>query len=137
VERCEIVLMSAEGVNNREQARRLSVDYQRVRRWRQRWAAAYPGLNEAEEAGASAKDLTKLILDALADEKRPGTPSKFSAEQLAQILSVACESPEDCGRPVTHWTPTELALEVVKRKIVEDISPRHLDRFLKGGHPAA
>jgi transposase-like protein len=37
----------------------------------------------------------------------------------------------ECGRPVTHWTPRELADEAVKRKIVSSISPRHVGRFLK------
>ena len=34
-----IILMSAEGLSNTEQGRRLEVDRQRVRRWRVRWAA--------------------------------------------------------------------------------------------------
>ena len=57
----------------------------------------------------------------------------FTAEHLTQIIAVACEQPEECGRPVTHWTPRELTDEVIKRGIVETISPRHVDRFLKGG----
>jgi len=67
------------------------------------------------------------------DLPRPGCPGKFTAEQIAQILAVACEPPEDSGRPVTHWTPTELADEVVHRGIVASISPRHVGRFLKYG----
>jgi putative transposase len=51
---------------------------------------------------------------------------------------VACEPPEKCGRPVTHWTPRELADEVKKRSIVSSISARQVGRFLKGGRsPAA
>ena len=49
------------------------------------------------------------------------------------IIGVACELPEESGRPVTHWTPRELADEVIQRGIVESISPRHVDRVLKGG----
>lgn len=133
VERCRIVLMSAFGLPNREQARQLCVDHQRVRRWRQRWSASHKRLLEAERESAKEKDLTALILDVLGDEQRPGTPATFTAEQLTQIISVACEPPADSGRPVTHWTPRELADEVIKRGIVESISPRHLDRFLKEG----
>ena len=36
VERCHIVLMSAAGLDNEAQAAELSVDRQRVRRWRKR-----------------------------------------------------------------------------------------------------
>ncbi len=131
VERAQIVLMSAEGQNNKKQARKLGVDFQRVRRWRRKWAYAEQRLTEAENAGASDKDLAMIITDVLSDLPRPGVPTKFSAEQLVQIISVACEPPKDSNRPVTHWTPYELSDEVVKRKIVDSISPRHIDRFLK------
>ena len=133
MERCKVVLMSADGVANAEQARRLGIDRQRVRRWRTRWADWETRLAEAEVKDATARDLAKLLTEALSDAPRPGTPGKFTAEQLAQIISVACEPPEDSGRPVTHWVPTELADEVQKRSIVDSISPRHLDRFLKKG----
>ena len=133
VERARFILMSAGGVCNVEQGRRLGVDRQRARRWRTRWAESQERLAAAEREGATDKDLTKLLYDMLADRERSGTPSKFTAEQLAQIIGVACELPTECGRPVTHWTPAELAAEVIQRGIVESISPRHVDRVLKGG----
>ena len=37
IERCRIVLMSADGVANVEQGRRLNADQQLGRRWRRRW----------------------------------------------------------------------------------------------------
>ena len=40
VERCRIVLLSADGRDNLDQADVLGVDRQRVRRWRYRWANA-------------------------------------------------------------------------------------------------
>lgn len=133
IERCSIILLSADGVSNTEQGRLLSVDRQRARRWRTRWAENEARLLAAEREGASDRDLANLLRELLADEQRPGTPPTFSAEQLAQIIAVACEPPEESGRPVTHWTPKELAEEVIKRGLVETISPRHVDRLLKGG----
>jgi putative transposase len=112
VERCSIILLSADGVSNVEQGRVLGVDRQRARRWRTRWAENQERLADAEREGASDKDLAKLV---------------------GALLAVACELPEECGRPVTHWTPRELVDEVIKRGIVESISPRHVDRLLKGG----
>jgi len=38
---------------------------------------------------------------------------------------------------VSTWTPRELADEAVKRGIVEQISPRTVERFLKGERFAA
>ena len=43
---------------------------------------------------------------------------------------MACELPTESGRPITHWTQEELAFEVIKRGIVEYISPRSVARFL-------
>jgi len=99
VERSRIILLSADGVPSAEQARRLGVDAQRVGRWRRRWADAEGRLEEAERAGASDKDLAKLVADVLADTDRPGTPATFTAEQLAQIIGVACEPPADSESP--------------------------------------
>lgn len=135
VERARIVLMSSEGRDNPEQARRLGegVDRQRVRRWRNRWAAGEASLAEAEAQEATQKDLENRVLTVLSDNPRSGAPATFTPEQLTRILAVACEPPSDSGVPISHWTPAELAREVIKREIVESISPRHVDRFLKGG----
>jgi hypothetical protein len=73
----------------------------------------------------------------LSDEYRSGAPARFTAEQVAQLIALACESPEQCGLPVTNWTPTELAKEAARRGIVEEISPRHVDRVLKRRRAAA
>lgn len=130
VERCRIVLLSAEGLANETQADELGIDRQCVRRWRHRWAKARPALDAAEQREASAKDLEKLIIGILTDEDRCGAPSKFTPEQVAGIIALACEPPADSGIPISHWTPPELAREAIKRGIVESISPRQVDRFL-------
>jgi putative transposase len=131
VRRSNIVLEAAAGVNNTQVGRRLNIQRGTARTWRERWEAAAPALLLAEEEGINDKDLTELIEQVLADEPRPGTPAVFEAEQIAQIIAVACEDPKESGRPVTHWTPRELADEVIKRDIVTSISPRSVGRFLK------
>jgi len=137
VERARVVLMSAKGVENRTQAKTLGVDEQRVGRWRKRWAAAQEPLAAAEYEGVTDKDLEMLVRQVLSDKRRPGTPPRFSPEQVTDIIALACESPSDSELPITHWTPAELAREAIKRGIVDSISPRHLDRFLKGGRSQA
>jgi len=133
VRRCKIVLEAADGANNTEVAQSLDIDRGTVRIWRERWAAAAPALLLAEEEGIDDKGLAELIEQVLADEPRPGAPSKFEPEQIVQIIAVACEDPQESGRPVTHWTPQELADEVIKRGIVTSISPRSVGRFLGRG----
>jgi len=53
------------------------------------------------------------------DAERCGAPS-FSLEQMLQLFAIACEA-EKYGRPISHWTPRELADEV-KQGIVNTIS---------------
>ena len=130
-ERARIVLMSADGLNNREQGRELGVDRQRVRRWRGRWMKQEQGVADAERQGASGRDLEALIRRVLADDPRSGGPVTFSPEQVTDIIALACERLDESGNPASHWTPKELALEAAKRGIVDSISPRHVDRLLK------
>ena len=99
---------------------------QMVRVWRKRWAEATDRLRVAQ---GDEKELQRCIDDVLADLYRSGTPATFSAEQIVHIVAVGCEEPEQSGRPVIHWTPTELADEVVKRGIVKTISSRSVGRF--------
>ena len=129
--RARIVLMCAEQVPTWKQVLELKTDFQRVSRWRVRWGQWQERLAAAESKGATVKELRALILRALSDAPRSGVTPKFSPEQLAQLISLACEHPKDSGLPVSHWTPTELAREAMKRGIVESISARHIDRFLK------
>ena len=132
-ERVRIVLMSAAGKLCSEQAAQLEVDAQRVCRWRRRWAQKQHRLSEAIAQGADAKALEKLTVELLSDGYRSGSPGKFTAEQVAAIIALACEDPAEHGLPVSHWTPQELATKAKERGIVESISPRQVGRFLKRG----
>lgn len=128
--RATIILKGDSGARNRHIADDLDVSEEMVRTWRARWAKASEQLAEAEPE-VDDKELRGLIQNVLSDDPRSGRPGTFTPEQICRIIAVACESPELSGRPVTHWTSTELADEVVKRKIVESISPRSVRRFLK------
>ncbi len=131
VRRAKTILYAAAGISNAQIASQLDTTRNTVSLWRQRWWANAEALNVAQGAGDGDPALMKRMISMLGDAPRPGSPSNFSAEQLTQIISVACESPEDSGRPVTHWTPRELRDEVIKRGIVENISPRTVGRFFK------
>jgi putative transposase len=135
IRRAKTVLAAADGASNESIALRLRLNRNTVRTWRHRWWLGADALATAEAAGDSDKALRLRIEGMLDDAPRPGTPGDFSAEQLAQIISVACESPEDSGRPVSHWAPRELADEVIKRGIVQTISPRTVGRVLKRSRP--
>jgi transposase len=129
VRRARIILEAAAGANNAEIGRRVGCHPQMAQLWRGRWLEAGEELAEAEAAGIAEADLEKLLADVLGDDPRSGAPAKFTPEQIVQILAVACEDPQACGRPVSPWTPREWAEEVVKRGIVAAISPRSVGRF--------
>jgi putative transposase len=131
--RAKIVQAGTEyGRRDTQIGRDLNCHAQTVRTWRHRWLDAWESLLEVE-AVANEADLEAAMIGALSDQPRPGTPAKFTAEEVCQIINVACEEPSLSGRPITEWTPRELADEVVKREIVKSISPTQVRRFLKRG----
>jgi putative transposase len=135
VRRARIILEAASGANNEQIAKLLGVDRGTVRTWRMRWLEALPRLKAAEKAGDAAAAAERVLVaglveEVLVDEPRSGKPATFTPEQICRIVALACEDPRDCGRPVTHWSTTELAEEVVKQGIVRSISARSVGRFL-------
>jgi hypothetical protein len=128
-QRSTVILLAFAGKLNEEIAPLVDLERHQVGVWRSRWAEAFDRLVRIEcVEGLTA--LRNAIRQLLADAPRSGSPGKFSAEQLALLFATACEPPEKSGRPITQWTHAELADEVVKRKVVESISPRHLGRLL-------
>jgi transposase len=129
-QRAAVILLAFEGLRNDEIADRIGLGRSQVGRWRRRWARAWSGLIDRECRETKA-DLRRGIEAVLSDAARPGAPGKFTAEQVTQILALACEPPEQSGRPITHWTAHELADEVVKRGIVASISTTQVGRYLR------
>jgi transposase len=132
--RVRIVLAAATGMRNLALARALACSLKTVIKWRARWAAAESQLAAVESSPA---ELKRLVGRVLADAPRPGAPDTFTAEQIVQIINLACTPPADAGRPVDAWTRRELADEAVKRQLVPAISPTSVGRFLKAGRPPA
>lgn len=118
--RASIILHAAKGKDNGTIRDKVSVSRKTVVNWRKRWLALEPiPLSEL-----SAKER-------LEDLPRPGAPAVFTADQRCQLEALACEKPEKSGRPISEWTGREIADEMIKRNIVETISPRHAARLLK------
>lgn len=113
--RANIVLMASEGILYQDIAKKLCIQRNAVTTWTTRWQEL----------------ADKPILERLQDRPRSGAPSTFTPEQLCQIIALACESPKDYGRPITHWTHRELAEEVIKQGIVKSISANYLGCLLK------
>ncbi|MDQ2741013.1 MAG: helix-turn-helix domain-containing protein [Chloroflexota bacterium] len=120
--RARIIVAAAVGQNNSQIARQLGVHVETVRVWRMRWL------------GMQAARLEDLpVEERLTDAPRPGAPARITAEQVCQVVELACTTPEQAGRPISQWTAREIAEEITTRGIIDQISPRHAARLLKRG----
>jgi len=133
--RVRIVLGAAAGQRNDALVQLLDCSRPTVRKWRRRWAEAEAQLAAVEH---HPRDLRTLVATVLSDAPRSGAPGSFTAEQIIQIVNLACTPPPQVGRPIDAWTPRELADQAVKQGLVPAISARSVGRFLKRGRsPAA
>jgi transposase len=113
-----MILLAADGTADAQVAQVLSTTRQTVGKWRRRY------LKRRE---AKAEDPVKKKL---ADQGRVGRPDKFDERFWVDVLAIATSDPEDSGRPITHWTSSEIADEAVKRRLTESIHPTTVSRFL-------
>jgi transposase len=128
MQRATIVLRAFEGRLNEQIALEVGMCAAQVGVWRRRWKAAWDELTALE--CREPRKLREALQEVFRDAPRAGAPGKFTAEQVAQILALACEPPEKSGRPITHWTRKELHAEVLKRGIAQ-ISESQVGRYLQ------
>ena len=129
-QRAKIILEAFAGKLNRDIVVPVGLDRIQVGLWRRRWADSFEALVAIECRETNAK-LTRAIQQVLSDAPRSGAPCTFTAEQVTQILAVACEPPENSGRPVNRWTHRELTHEVILRGIVPSISTSPVGSYLQ------
>ena len=84
--RSRIVLLAADGCNNRSIAKQLSTTAQTVGKWRRRFLASG--------------------CDGLLDEPRPGTSRKLTDKEVELVLARTLESQPEA---VTHWSTRDMA----------------------------
>ena len=137
IRRVKVVLLAAQGQNNKEIAPQVGLNRKSVGTWRIRWGKEQEKIN-VFEADGNEKALLKFITEVvLADDPYNGKRGKYTAEQITQLYAIACENPQDSGRPISHWSCRELADEMVKRRIVEHIPISTVWDFLKYEQPKA
>ena len=129
VQRVHIILLAFAGSLNVDIAKIVGLARKQVGVWRRRWQQSFDAL-VAIECRETQAEFRRAIEDVLSDAPRSGSTGTFTAEQVTQVLAVACEEPEQSGRPVDRWTHRELADEVIARGIVESISVSQVGRYL-------
>lgn len=125
--RTQIILRAAEGLHNKKIGKHLGICEETVSFWRKRWQV---GQSDLATGAGHPKTLQEVVGRLLADRPRPGSPGLFSAEQVCQIIALACETPP---AHLSHWTHADLARAVVQRQIAGTISTTTIGRFLKSG----
>ena len=129
VQRAAIILLAFEGRLNEDIAQRVELNRKQVGVWRRRWQQSWEALTALE--CMEPRRLREAIRETLRDAPRAGAKGKFTAEQITQIIALACEAPSQSERPITHWTHRELRDEIHKRKIVDSISVSRVGEILR------
>ena len=128
-QRAEIILLANERNSNNEIERKMGINGETVTKWRDRYS------NENEELLRieieTPKKLKESLKKILSDAQRSGAPTTFNDEEVACIIALGCEKPVDLGLPFSHWSPSLLREEVIKRGIVKSISATQISRFFK------
>lgn len=127
-QRASIILLAFAGLRNEVIEAEVGLHRKQVGIWRRRWQEGWDELTRLE--CTEPRCLAAAVREMLRDAPRSGCHGKFTAEQVALILAVACEPPDKSNRPITHWTRKELCAEVIKRKIVLRISVSQIGRYL-------
>src|SRR3954470_977176 len=110
VQRATIILLAFAGLTNEDIGRRVGLERHQIGLWRRRWQRVFNDLVRIECTEDSAAALRHAIEEVLTDEPRPGSPGKFTAEQITLLFALACEPPEKSGLPlptgrVPNWLP--------------------------------
>lgn len=111
VRRCLVVLLAAQGQENRQIAPRVGLSENTVSKWRRRF-------HEDRLAG-------------LHDAPRSGRPSPFRPEQKAWVLQKATQWPRESGLPIQGWSNVELAKLAVAAGITTSIHPSTVGKWLR------
>jgi len=109
--RARIILLSQHGRRVVDTAAALSIDEQRVRRWRKRFI----------EHG----------LAGLRDRKRGGRPREISEKEWTKVAVLVVQPPRKFGLAINRWTVRDLARFVASRYGYR-ISRTSISRFLRG-----
>lgn len=123
-------------MSNNQAGQQVGLSGRQAGLWRKRWLSQQEKLLALEKhakPNAWLSDIQQL----LSDQPRSGRFPKFTAEQIARLITVACEDPQTTGVSRSHWSLSALRAEVIQRGIVENISTSRLPVFLKSGRVKA
>jgi transposase len=89
VQRARIVLLAAEGINQRETARRLDCHYNSIGKWLARWMLGG--------------------IDVIDDRKRSGRPTEWTPAEIKMVVNHVCQEPPP---HLSRWSVRTLAAQL-------------------------
>ena len=110
VVRAQIVLLAAQGATNVEIARRLGIVVNTASTWRKRF-------------------VTEGLVG-LRDRERSGRPKTFGTAVVAAVTAIACELPAKRNLPLSRFSSSEIAAEVIASGVTDEISASSVRRML-------
>src|SRR5262249_53087066 len=113
-----IILHLADGYNAREVARLLGTSCLTVRR------GGSTGLH-----GKTLRGVNVYTRRRVQGPRQPSVLSNGGRAGRCRGSPQGTWTPGDWGRPISNWSPCEVAAEAVKHGIVATISQRHVGRF--------
>ena len=127
--RSKIILLALQGLDNREIAKKLSLHYNTVSLWRNRFVAEYPRLSVVENKNPD--ELKQELEIVLSDMPRSGAPLEYDNTVRLKIKLLACQNPKDYGFEASHWSLPILQMAVINSGIVKEISTGCIYNILK------
>ena len=118
--RSKIILLALQGLDNREIAKKLSLHYNTVSLWRNRFVAEYPRLSVVENKNPD--ELKQELEIVLSDMPRSGAPLEYDNTVRLKIKLLACQNPKDYGFEASHWSLPILQMAAINSGIVKEIS---------------
>ena len=128
VTRAAVVLLAADGMQNKEIAFQTELHINQVGKWRRRFLNEQDRLNEI-----SVEDPDKLydaVIKTLKDAPRRGRPPVITEDQRTYIITVACQNPSDYGFELSQWSLPSLQKCVIENGIIHSISASSINRIL-------
>jgi len=131
-ERAAIVVLSSQGLTNKEIAAELGFEPRKAALWRNRWLERTAGFDLTQDGlgkKPSDRQLMSVLEQIFADSPRSGRPDRLSAAEKLRLQALACQSPEEFGLPFSVWTHEELSAQA--KRIGIEVSPSHYGKLLK------
>jgi len=110
-------------------ASELNASRNTIRKWKRKWLKNQELLTKTEME--EPHKLKSKIIMVLSDECRTGKPPSIKSEQVAAIIYLSLQNPSLLKLPISHWTADVLRKTAIELEIVENISARQINRYLK------